>query len=606
MTIIVKKLILWDFLQLLGKRRGITFLKKVKYFVEELLSRMLNYILKGIFTYKLTDSESTLRKLGENQGLEEIPCNLCRSGKIEIKGEKRGFRVVKCSNCGLRFVTPRFNGKGRKIFYYWKYHFLGYFLFNTLNKLDWAINEHLVGEQVLDIVTVYKKSGDLIEIGPFGQELTKIAQKKGLKCWRLISKGWVYDSPIEEREYTAKNGSVSFNRKKFDVVSCLDILDRVPDPLGELNGLQRILKDDGILLIRVPNYSSTMAEEKGEAWDYKRPWEEIYQFDYLHLKDLLDKSGFKIIDLKTELSEGVGYPGGLLIIARKKNYKNKKRNPKVLLIKEKAIGDVLLTTPIIRAFKEKYPNSSITFKTDFPEILENNPYLDRVTANSDDREYDVIHNLRYELFPEIPLIEAYARIAEVEIKDPQLEFYLTNDEKENIREFFNSINVKKEDKLAVLHPMVGGRIKSWNRDNYQRICDYLRSNNYRVITIGDFADCVGLIGAINLIGKTSIRMVAAIINEANIFFGLDSFPMHLANAFGIPSVVLFGSTEPFKVICRNNIVKIVQSDEKCLGCRHDTTPDRWAQNVSCRRGKLHCMEEISSEMVTRALGTCFR
>jgi ADP-heptose:LPS heptosyltransferase len=177
-------------------------------------------------------------------------------------------------------------------------------------------------------------------------------------------------------------------------------------------------------------------------------------------------------------------------------------------------------------------------------MLENNPYLDRVTANSDDREYDVIHNLRYELFPEIPLIEAYARIAEVETKDPQLEFYLTNDEKENIRDFFNSLNVKKEDKLAVLHPMVGGRIKSWNRDNYQRICDYLRSNNYRVITIGDFADCVGLIGAINLIGKTSIRMVAAIINEANIFFGLDSFPMHLANAFGIPSVVLFGSTDP--------------------------------------------------------------
>ena len=87
MSAICKKLILWDFLQLLGKRRGITFLKKVKYFVEELLSRILNHILKGIFTYKLTDSESTLRKLWENQGLEEILCNLCRSGKIEIIGK---------------------------------------------------------------------------------------------------------------------------------------------------------------------------------------------------------------------------------------------------------------------------------------------------------------------------------------------------------------------------------------------------------------------------------------------------------------------------------------------------------------------------------------
>jgi ADP-heptose:LPS heptosyltransferase len=71
--------------------------------------------------------------------------------------------------------------------------------------------------------------------------------------------------------------------------------------------------------------------------------------------------------------------------------------------------------------------------------------------------------------------------------------------------------------------------------------------------------------------------------------------MHLANAFAIPSVVLFGSTDPYKVICRKDIVEIVQSDEKCLGCRHDTTPDRWKQNVDCRRERLYCMESISAD-----------
>jgi ADP-heptose:LPS heptosyltransferase len=143
--------------------------------------------------------------------------------------------------------------------------------------------------------------------------------------------------------------------------------------------------------------------------------------------------------------------------------------------------------------------------------------------------------------------------------------------------------------------MGGGRIKSWHREKYQRICDYFRANYYTVITIGDFADCLELVGARNLIGKTSVRHTAAIINEADIFFGLDSFPMHLANAFAIPSVVLFGSTDPYKVICRKDIVKIVQSNEKCLGCRHDTTPDRWKQNVDCRRERLYCMESISAD-----------
>ncbi|MHA2289967.1 MAG: methyltransferase domain-containing protein, partial [Promethearchaeota archaeon] len=249
MSTIFRKLITWDFLQLLGRKEGIKSSKKAQYFLDEILSRILKQIIKSLFVLKLRDSESKLMKLGENQGLEEVLCNLCGSGKIEIMGGKRSFRVVECSNCGLRFVTPRFNRKGRKSFYYSKYYFLGYPLFNTLNKLNWVINEHLVGDRVLDIITVYKRSGDLIEIGPFGQELTKIAPKKGFKCWTLVSNGWACDSPLEEREYGTENECVSVNHKKFDVVSCLDILDRMLDPMGELKDIHRILKNDGILLI---------------------------------------------------------------------------------------------------------------------------------------------------------------------------------------------------------------------------------------------------------------------------------------------------------------------------------------------------------------------
>ena len=149
--------------------------------------------------------------------------------------------------------------------------------------------------------------------------------------------------------------------------------------------------------------------------------------------------------------------------------------------------------------------------------------------------------------------------------------------------------------------MSGNRIKKWNASSYQTVSDYICSRKLRVVTVGNPFDCVELIGASNLIGKTSIRRLAAIISEADIFFGLDSFPMHLANAFGIPSVVLFGSTDPYKVICRSDIVHIIQSDESCLGCRQNTTPDRWKQNVDCRRDQLHCMESISADRVIKQI-----
>jgi hypothetical protein len=94
------------------------------------------------------------------------------------------------------------------------------------------------------------------------------------------------------------------------------------------------------------------------------------------------------------------------------------------------------------------------------------------------------------------------------------------------------------EKVAIIHTLAGERMKSWSPEKYQEIADYLITNHYRVITVGASTDSVKLVGACNLVGKTSIRRLAGILRRADLFFGLDSFPMHLANAFGIPSVVL--------------------------------------------------------------------
>lgn len=53
---------------------------------------------------------------------------------------------------------------------------------------------------------------------------------------------------------------------------------------------------------------------------------------------------------------------------------------KVLLIQLSSIGDVMYTTPVFKAFKEKYPNSSLFFLTEDTnaDLVKNNPYLKRV------------------------------------------------------------------------------------------------------------------------------------------------------------------------------------------------------------------------------------
>jgi len=599
---ILKKLLFFDFLLLLGGIEGIKFTKKAHYCLEEMLSRIMKWVVKIIFFPKLKDARRKLRKIGEKGGFEEVACNLCGSRKFDAVWRKKGFETVRCLTCGLHFVTPRFNRDSRKYFYLWKYRLLGYTLFDSINALDFAINEHLINDQLLDMIGLYKKKGNLIEIGPFGEQFTRRAVAKEFKCWGIQSKEWIYDSPIEYRRYRTGNRTHFINGKKFDVVSYLDILDRIPDPRGELMSLHRLLKDDGILLIRVPNYNSRIAEKKGGAWKYNQPWERLYQFDYSRLKDLLDKSGFKIIDFKTEMSDGVGSPGCIIIVGMKKNWRMKKKNPRILVIREGAAGDVLLTTPIVKQLKKKFPESYLVFKTKYPEILQNNPYVDEITRSEPKGRLDGVFNLMYELYPDIPIIEAYEKIAQLSIEYPRIRLYLSKEEREWIDGYLKMLPLEDNKGFVVIHPMMGERIKWWNGNSYQVVSDYIRSKELGVVTVGSPMDCVELKGAMNLIRRLSLRQSAALISRGKLFIGLDSFPMHVANAFKIPSVVLFGSTDPGKILSYDCKVKVVQSSEHCLGCREDTTPDRWKQNAVCRRQRLYCMESISPGQVIEKIG----
>ena len=53
---------------------------------------------------------------------------------------------------------------------------------------------------------------------------------------------------------------------------------------------------------------------------------------------------------------------------------------KILVIRFSSIGDIVLTTPVIRCIKQQLKNTELHFitKKQFADILESNPYIDKV------------------------------------------------------------------------------------------------------------------------------------------------------------------------------------------------------------------------------------
>ena len=71
---------------------------------------------------------------------------------------------------------------------------------------------------------------------------------------------------------------------------------------------------------------------------------------------------------------------------------------------------------------------------------------------------------------------------------------------------------------------------------------------------------------LNLIGKTSVRQMMALLSQCSLMITNDSGPMHVAAAFGVPVVALFGSTDHTTTSPLSSSCRIVRKPLQCAPC----------------------------------------
>ncbi len=111
--------------------------------------------------------------------------------------------------------------------------------------------------------------------------------------------------------------------------------------------------------------------------------------------------------------------------------------------------------------------------------------------------------------------------------------------------------------------------------------------------------CLNQDQVIDLRGRTRLTDLVTLASNARLFLGIDSFPMHVAQCFRVPSVVVFGSLSPFTRLWDIRQSYVVQArDLDCLGCYHaNLTPSI----PHCLRGDEACLKNISSNDICDAV-----
>ena len=175
---------------------------------------------------------------------------------------------------------------------------------------------------------------------------------------------------------------------------------------------------------------------------------------------------------------------------------------------------------------------------------------------------------------------------------------------------------------AVLHLFPMFPYKQWHRDGWLKLGRWLADRGLRVVLTGGpgaeeqaHADAITSSlpdSIVNLVGRIDLSGTGALIGRARVYVGTDTVITHMAAALGVPTVALFGPSNPVKWgpwpkwYCgegspyvmrgtqRAGNVILIQGEGDCVPCREEGC-DRHIGSFS------RCLLELSADEVIRAV-----
>ncbi len=205
-------------------------------------------------------------------------CAVCGSHRLILHLSLQGFRFFRCRSCGLIQMIPRPRPvSGRD-------DYTGYDLEKQRRfvRLFWVPQY----ERALRMIRRYKPSGTLLDVGCGTGEFLEAAERRGFSVTGVEPSETA--SRIAGRHYPviqAELERVRLPSSSFDVLTLWSVLEHVGEPIAFLKGVSALLKEDGILALRVPTSQGLLPQLahwlfRLSAGAVGYPLRVIYQLDW--------------------------------------------------------------------------------------------------------------------------------------------------------------------------------------------------------------------------------------------------------------------------------------------------------------------------------------
>jgi len=284
------------------------------------------------------------------------------------------------------------------------------------------------------------------------------------------------------------------------------------------------------------------------------------------------------------------------------------------------VGDNLLLTPILREIRGRNPSCQITVLTRHPELFESNPNVAYVVTDYKRYARRAIHVRYNHAFP-MQVGRTAWMLSKVFQRNPLYRGYLfsTPSRTTLVSIMAESVGMQYESNVldapialddripTALDARLGARFicvqprasawtpnKTWPAEYWVNLITRL-SEHHTVVEVGQksvFSDITCEARPENyadLTGRTTLRDMLQIIGHSDLFIGPDSGGMHVARAYDVPSIIIYGGySSPENFRYPNSVA--FATDLPCAPCWL-TTPCPFS---------LRCLTEIKVDMVYSA------
>ncbi len=172
--------------------------------------------------------------------------------------------------------------------------------------------------------------------------------------------------------------------------------------------------------------------------------------------------------------------------------------------------------------------------------------------------------------------------------------YLAKDEKDWAKDFLREKGIDNGIIIGIAPGASYGPAKRWMADKFGSVAGRLIDNyNAKIILFGGKEDksvCAEVLEGVeglNLAGGVDLRKSIAIMERCKLFITNDSGPMHIAASLGIPTMAIFGSTDPKLTGPVGDNVMIIKKDIECSPCFER----------ECRYGHYNCFNMVTEDDV---------